>query len=95
MKRKYESLVVLDTRGKEDTVDSLVSKIGREMELEGAKLEQIDHVGKRRFPYGSKGLTDGYYVCYQFEAEPATIDKVRSKLKLTSEVHQQHYQVRA
>ena len=34
MKRKYEGLIVLDTRGKEDTVDTIVSKIGRDMELE-------------------------------------------------------------
>ena len=48
MKRKYEGLIVLNTRGKEDTVDTLVSKLGREMELEGATLDQIDHLGKKK-----------------------------------------------
>lgn len=94
MKRKYDGLIVLNTRGKDDTAENLVSKIGREIELEGAKLEQIDHIGKRKFPYGSKGLTDGYYVSYQFEADAAALEKVRSKLKLNDDVHQQYFQVR-
>lgn len=92
MKRKYEGLIVLNTRGKDDTVDAIVSKIGRDMELEGATLEQIDHLGKKRFPYGSKKLVDGYFVNYQIHAEPAVLDKVKSKLRLHPDVHQQHFQ---
>ena len=93
MKRNYEGLIVLNTAGKEDSVDTLVSNLGREIEAEGAKLEQIDRIGKRKFPYGSKGLSDGYYVTYHFTAEAAVLDKLRSKLKLNAIVHQQHYQV--
>ena len=93
MKRNYEGLIVLNTAGKEDSVDTLVSNLGREIEAEGAKLEQIDRIGKRKFPYGSKGLNDGYYVTYHFVAEPTALDKLRNKLKLNAIVHQQHYQV--
>ena len=42
MNRKYEALIVLDTKGKEETVDSLVSTISKDMEKAGLKLEQID-----------------------------------------------------
>jgi small subunit ribosomal protein S6 len=91
MKRKYEGLIVLDTRGKDETVDNIVSKIGREMELDGAKLDQIDHLGKKTFPYGSKKLTDGYFVSYQIQAEPATLDKVKARLRLNPDVHQQDF----
>jgi small subunit ribosomal protein S6 len=93
MKRNYEGLIVLNTIGKEDSVDTLVSNLGREIEAEGAKLAQIDRIGKRKFPYGSKDLTDGYFVNYHFAAEPTVLDKLRSKLKLNDVVHQQHYQV--
>lgn len=91
MKRKYEGLIVLDTRGKDETVDNMVSKIGREMELDGAKLDQIDHLGKKTFPYGSKKLTDGYFVSYQIQAEPADLDKVKARLRLNPDVHQQDF----
>ncbi|MDB6071528.1 MAG: ribosomal protein [Verrucomicrobiales bacterium] len=92
MKRKYEGLIVLNTKGKEETVDALVSKLGREFELEGITLEQIDHLGKKTFPYGSKKLTEGYYVTYHLQAEPAALASVQAKLKLNADVHQQHYQ---
>lgn len=92
MKRNYEGLIVLNTAGVEESIDALVTNLGREIEAEGAKLLQIDRIGKRKFPYGSKGLTDGYYANYHFSAEPAALDKLRAKLKLNSVVHQQHFQ---
>jgi small subunit ribosomal protein S6 len=91
MKRKYEALIVLNTRGKEDTVDTIVSKLGREMELEGATLDQIDHIGKRKFPYGGKKLADGYFVNYQIQAAPAVLDKVKARLRLNPDVYQQNF----
>ncbi|MES2709878.1 MAG: 30S ribosomal protein S6 [Verrucomicrobiota bacterium] len=92
MKRKYEGLIVLNTKGKDDTVDTIVSKLGREMELEGITLEQIDHLGKKKFPYGSKKLDEGYYVNYLFSSEPDAVEKIKTKLRLNADVHQQHYQ---
>ena len=54
MNRKYEALIVLDTKGKEETVDSLVSTISKDMEKSGLKLEQIDNMGKRKFPFNPR-----------------------------------------
>jgi small subunit ribosomal protein S6 len=91
MNRKYEGTIVLNTRGNEDSAETLVNKIGREIEAEGAKLQQVDKLGRRKFPYGSKKLNDGYFVTYHFEAAPTAIDKLRAKLRLNEDVHQQFY----
>ena len=91
MKRKYEGLIVLNTKGKEDTIDALISKLGHEFELEGITLEQIDQIGKKTFPYGSKKLTEGFYVSYILQAEPAKLAAAKAKLALHADVHQQHY----
>ena len=92
MKRKYEGLIVLDTKGKEEGVDKIISAIGNEMESAGAKLEQIDHLGKRKFPYNAQHLAEGFYVNYLFEAEPTVIEMLKEKLELNQHVHLQHYQ---
>ncbi len=92
MKRKYEGLIVLNTKGKEDSADSMVSHLGREMEQEGITLEQIDHLGKKTFPYGSKKLSEGYFVSYILKAEPEALDTVKAKFKLNPDVHQQYYE---
>lgn len=92
MKRKYEGLLILNTRGKDESADAIVGKLSREIEAEGARMEQIDHIGKRTFPHASKGETEGYYVNFIFNAASAELDKVKSKLRLNADVHQQHYQ---
>ncbi len=94
MKNKYEAVIVLNTQGKEDTVDKMIGQIGRDIETEGARLEQIDQLGRRKFIYNPRKLDEGFYVNFQFEAEPTVIDKLRNRLKLNNDVFLQHYQRR-
>ncbi len=92
MKKKYEGVIVLNAQGREETVEDMISRVGKEMEAEGVKLEQIDQIGKRDFAYESQHRRSGFYVNYHFEADPSAIDKLRSRLSLMDEVHLQHYQ---
>ena len=93
MKRKYQGVIVLDVSGKEDSVEDLIGQVGREIEDEGGRLEQIDQLGKKDFAYNPKHLSSGFYVNYMFEAEPAMIEKMRARLQLNDLVYLQHYQV--
>jgi len=92
MKNNYEALIVLDLKGKEESVETLVSSIGKDFEKAGAKLEQIDRLGKRDFPYSPRHVTSGFYVKYHVSAESSALDAVRAKLKLNDSVYQQYYQ---
>jgi ribosomal protein S6 len=47
---------------------------------------------KRPFSYAAGSLSGGYYVNFVFNAEPASIAKLRSKFKLDPEVYRQSYQ---
>ncbi|MCX6851772.1 MAG: 30S ribosomal protein S6 [Verrucomicrobia bacterium] len=91
MNRKYEALIVLDTKGKEETVDSLVSTISKDMEKSGLKLEQIDNMGKRKFPFNPRHVEGGHFINIQFTGAPAALDSLRAKLKLNENVYQQYY----
>ena len=94
MTRNYEAMIVLDLKGKEETVDQIINGISRDMEKSGIKLEQIDHLGKRKFPFSPRHVESGYFVNIQFEAEGAALDNLRAKLKLNENVYQQYYQRR-
>lgn len=94
MKRKYDAMIVLDMKGKEETVEDLVSGIGREMEKAGAKLEEIDHLGKRQFPHSPRHVESGYFVNFKIEADNAALDTMRAKFKLNENIYQQYYQSR-
>jgi small subunit ribosomal protein S6 len=91
MKRKYDAMIVLDMKGKEETVEQLVSGLGREMELSGAKLEEIDHLGKRKFPYSPRHVESGYFVNFKIEADNAALDSMRAKFRLNENIYQQQY----
>lgn len=93
--RKYQGIYVLNLQGNEEGVDELVSAITTELEGEGAKLEQVDRIGRKEFAYENHAKQKhGFYVQCLFEAEPAVIAKVRTKLALKSDIQLQHYQSR-
>jgi small subunit ribosomal protein S6 len=94
MSRNYEGLIVLTTKGIDGSIDDLVSAVGKELEAEGAKLEEVKQMGRRQFAYPSKKLEGGHYVNYHFSAEPDVIQKIETRLKLNESVHLQHYQSR-
>jgi small subunit ribosomal protein S6 len=92
MSRKYESLIVLDTKGMEGSVDDLVSAVAKELEEEGAKLDEVQQLGRRKFAYSPGDIDAGHYVNYIFEAEPEVIERMDARLKLNAKVHLQHFQ---
>jgi len=92
MSRKYEGLIVLNSLGQEDGLNDLVTSVAKEMEGNGAKMDEIQQLGRRKFAYNARHLDGGHYVNYIFEADPADIDKIQTKLSLNTSVYLQHYQ---
>ncbi|MBE7495023.1 MAG: 30S ribosomal protein S6 [Verrucomicrobiaceae bacterium] len=92
MKRQYEALIVLDTKGKEESVEQILGTVSKEMETAGLKLKQIDNMGKRKFPFNPRHVEAGTFINIQFEGEPAALDAARAKLKLNDNIYQQYYQ---
>ena len=92
MSRKYQGLIVLNTKSLDGTIDELVSAVAKEIESEGAKIEKIDQLGRRQFAYPSNHLESGHYVNYQIEGDNNVVTKVKDRLRLNEKVHMQHYQ---
>lgn len=92
MSRKYEAIIVIDAKGKEDSIDSLVNQLTRDFESKGAKLQQVDNLGRKKFPYAPRHVDGGWYVNVHFESEPAAVDQIRDVLKVNENVYQQYYQ---
>jgi small subunit ribosomal protein S6 len=76
----------------EGSVDELVSTVARELEAEGAKLDEIQQLGRRKFAYNARHLEAGHYVNFIFDAEPESIARIEGRLKLDERVHLQHFQ---
>ena len=90
-KRDYEATIVLNLQG-EEGMDEKINAVGREMEEEGAKLEKIDRIGKREFAYNARKKRAGFYVNYFFKAQPDSITKMRTRLRINPDIYLQSYQ---
>lgn len=93
--RKYEAMIVLDTKGKDESADTIVSNLEKEFIKSGAKVEQIDRMGVRKFPHNPRHVESGYFVSYIIETEPKALESVRNKFKLNENIYQQFYLARA
>lgn len=92
MKRKYEGIIVLNTKGKEEGAESMIATVQSQIEEEGGTVDKVDSIGRRKFAYNARHLETGYYVSVHFEAEPEAIEKIQTRLKLNTDVFLQHYQ---
>jgi ribosomal protein S6 len=92
MKNRYEGLLVLNIKGTEDSAKDVIERLEGEFKKEGAKIETVQKMDRRQFTYVAGPLESGYFVNFIFQAEPQSIDKLRAKFKLDSEVYRQHYQ---
>ena len=91
MSRKYQGLIVLNTKSLDGTVDELVTAVSKELEAEGAKLEKITQLGRRQFAYNSRHLEAGHYVNYTFQGAGDIISNIQARLRLNGHVHLQHF----
>jgi small subunit ribosomal protein S6 len=91
MSRKYQGLIVLNTKSHEGSVDELVTAVSKELETEGAKVEKINQLGRRQFAYNSRHLEAGHYVNYIFQGAPDVITRIQARLRLNGSVHLQHF----
>ena len=77
-KAKYESVMVISMKLGDDGIQDLIAKFKSLIEAH-ASLHSIDEWGKRKLAYLINKESEGYYVLYNFEAEPefpAELDRV-------------------
>lgn len=91
MKKRYEALLALDTRGREESVKETIEQLETTFKAEGAEIEQVQRLENRELAYPLKHMTSAYFVNFIFEADSQAIIKLRAKLKLDASVAMQNY----
>ena len=88
---RYEALLALNTKGKEETIKDTIERLEKVLTNEGARIEQVQRLEKRELAYESQHTNSAYFVNYIFEAAPTVIEKVRAKFKLDGDILLQNY----
>ncbi len=91
MKNRYEALLILSTKGKEESAKEIIDRLEKFFIKEGAVIEQIQRLDQRQFSYVAGKLDHGYYVNFIFEGDPGICERFKAKLDFDEEVYRQHY----
>jgi ribosomal protein S6 len=86
MKKRYELLLALDTRGKEDTSKDIIERIEKELAAEGADVEQVQRLEKRELAYEHNHINAAYFVNFVLAIDASKLDRLRGKFKLDEEI---------
>lgn len=91
MKNRYEALLILNTKGTDESVKESIERLEGEFAKEGAKIESVQKMDRRHFSYVKGKLDAGYYVNFIWEGTPEVLEKLRTKFKLDGEVYRHDY----
>jgi small subunit ribosomal protein S6 len=90
-KNRYEGLLVLNVKGKEDGAQKIIERIEKEFKAEGCDIENVQKMDTRHFSYVKGDLDSGFFVNFVFSAEPGAVTKLQTKFKLDEDVYRQQY----
>jgi ribosomal protein S6 len=85
--KRYEGLFILDTAAKEEGVKDIIDKISSEITTLGGKVETVQKMDKKSFTrVANKKHNAGFYVNVIFETSPSTIDQLKHRFAMSSDV---------
>ena len=82
---KYESVVIINPNVEETALKALIERFQTLINTDG-KVEQVNELGKKKLAYEVKKNKEGYYVVYDFEANPSLIAELERNYRITDEV---------
>lgn len=91
MNNRYEALLILNTKGKEDGAKDIIDRLEKFLNKEGAHVEQVQRLDQRKFSYAAGDLNHGYYVNFIFDGAAGICEKLKAKLDFDEDVYRQHY----
>ena len=90
-KHRYEGLLALNVKGKEDGAQKIIERLEKEFKAEGCEIESVQKMDTRHFSYVAGKLDSGFYVNFVFAAPPEALNKLQTRFKLDEDVYRQQY----
>ena len=82
---KYESVIIVSPNVEENALKELIERFQTLINTDG-KVEQVNELGKKKLAYEINKNKEGYYVVYDFEANPKLIAELERNYRITDEI---------
>ncbi|GGJ89683.1 30S ribosomal protein S6 [Lentibacillus kapialis] len=84
--RKYEIMYIIRPDMEEEAQTSLIERFTNVLKNNGAEIEKVDEMGKRRLAYEINDYRDGYYVVIKFNGDETAINEFDRQAKFTGDI---------
>ncbi len=84
--RKYETMFIIKPDLDEEATKAVVEKFSNLLKEKGAEIESIEEWGMRRLAYEVNKLREGYYVLFNYTAEPDAVAELERVFRITGDV---------
>ena len=82
---KYESVIIINPNVAEETIKALIDRFTALINSDG-KVEKTEEIGKKDLAYEIAKNKEGYYVVFDFEANPSLIAELERNYRITDEI---------
>ncbi|MDQ5980537.1 MAG: small subunit ribosomal protein [Verrucomicrobiota bacterium] len=87
-KRNYKATFILDNRGKEDSVESIIEGVKKEITAVQGEVTAVENIGRREFARKTDDkFPGGVYVSMAFSAPAAAPAQLHERLRLNGAVY--------
>ncbi len=87
MTRRYEMMVIIDSGQSDEEIEAQIAKIEEAISSSsGGEIISTDKWGKKRLAYEIKSKQFGYYVVWEFQAEPELLAELDRNLRFDTNI---------
>ena len=87
-KRNYKATFILDNRGKEDSVETLIEGVKKEITAVHGEVTAVENIGRREFIRVTDAkFPAGVYVQVTFSGPPSAPAQLHERLRLNDTIY--------
>ncbi|MDX8045431.1 30S ribosomal protein S6 [Gracilibacillus sp. S3-1-1] len=83
---KYEIMYIIRPNIEEEAQTALIERFNGILTDNGAEIEKVEELGKKRLAYEINDHRDGYYVLINFAGDEAAINEFNRQAKYSDDV---------
>ncbi|ARK32912.1 30S ribosomal protein S6 [Halalkalibacter krulwichiae] len=84
--RKYEIMYIIAPNLEEAATKEVVERFNNVLTTNGAEIEKVNEMGKRRLAYEINDYREGFYVLLNVQANSEAIDEFNRLIKINDNV---------
>lgn len=84
--RNYEIMYIIRPNIEEEAQTNLMERFNKILIDNGAEIEKVDEMGKRRLAYEINDYRDGYYVVINFKGDEKSVNEFDRQAKYSDDI---------